>query len=114
MGIYDALRVGLEGKEVNTWLGEHIYLLDCTNCEVEYSCCMKRALMLAMTRKMLQWLRDNEAHLQDIDYADGVDYCDVKIPVYDRASRSKAWWRNSWSVEDSDSDSFDWLDSWND
>ena len=44
--------------------------------------------MLAMTRKVLQWLQDNEAQLQDIDYADdtstdakrchgSVDYADM-------------------------------------
>ena len=39
--------------------------------------------MLAMTRKILQWLRDNEAELQDIDYVDGVDYCS-RVLVYRR------------------------------
>ena len=33
--------------------------------------------MLAMTHKIIQWLQDNEAQLQDIDYADGCDHCDV-------------------------------------
>ena len=40
--------------------------------------------MLAMTRKILQWLQDNEAQLQDIDYADGVDHGDVQTLVYRR------------------------------
>ena len=40
--------------------------------------------MLAMTRKILQWLRDNEAELQDVDYVDGVDnYCS-RVLVYRR------------------------------
>ena len=38
-------------------------------------CHFKVKLMLAMTDKILQWLRDNEVQLQDIDYVDGVDYC---------------------------------------
>ena len=47
--------------------------------------------MLAMTRKILQWLRDNEAQLQDIDYTDGCDHCDIKTSVYRRPD-VEAWW----------------------
>ena len=46
-----------------------------------------------MTRKILQWLQDNEAQLQDIDYADGVDHCDVKTLVYRRPDITEAWWK---------------------
>ena len=52
---------------------------------------MKRKLMLAMTRKILQWLQDNEAHLGDIDYADDCDHCDVKTTVYKRPDVCSAW-----------------------
>ena len=45
--------------------------------------------MLAMTRKILQWLQDNEAQLQDIDYADdmeesGGDHSEMMTLVYRR------------------------------
>ena len=57
--------------------------------------------MLTMTRKILQWLQDNEAQLQDIDYADGVDHCDVKTLVYRRPDVPEAWWQ----LEDEESES---------
>ena len=63
--------------------------------------------MLAMTRKILQWLHDNEAQLKDIDYADGVDHDDVRTLVYRRNDVPEAswevdrdWWRIS-SLTDS-------------
>ena len=47
--------------------------------------------MLAMTRKILQWLQDNEAQLQDIDYADEVDLSyDVKTPARSKLHRHEA------------------------
>ena len=54
--------------------------------------------MLAMTRKILQWLHDNEAQLQDIDCADGCDHRDVKISVYRRPD-VEAWWEERESDE---------------
>ena len=68
---YDQLRLQLASKCVLSWMsGRLVY---CVDCIAENGCCMKRKLMLAMTRKILQWLQDNEAQLQDIDYADDVD-----------------------------------------
>ena len=40
--------------------------------------------MLAMTHKILQWLQDNEAQLQNIDYATDDGAPDSKILVYRR------------------------------
>ena len=71
---------------------EDEFLLSCPNCTSIESCCMKKKLMLAMTRKIIQWLQDNEAQLQDIDYADGSDHCDVKTTVYRRPDVAAAWW----------------------
>ena len=49
--------------------------------------------MLAMTRKILQWLQNNEAQLQDIDYADGVDDDVIKRLVYRRPGLRHSRWR---------------------
>ena len=47
--------------------------------------------MLAMARKIMRWLVVNEAQLQDIDYADGVDHPDdVELRVWSNAHRHKA------------------------
>ena len=57
--------------------------------------------MLAMTHKILQWLQDNEAQLQDIDYADGFDHCDVKTLVYERPEDVCSWMPdNVWTDPD--------------
>ena len=61
-----------------------------TFCSANQSCCVKRKLMLSMTCKILQCLQDNEARLQDIDYADDADACDVKTLVYQRRQTSDA------------------------
>ena len=68
ISIYRKLQSQLENKKIEPIVG--LPLLDCTQCTTNHSCCMKRKLMLAMTRKILQWLQDNEAQLQEIDYAD--------------------------------------------
>ena len=47
--------------------------------------------MLAMTRKILQSLHDNEAQLQDIDYADG--FADCVRRVYRRPGLRHRRWR---------------------
>ena len=71
LGIYESLQLQLDRKKVYSWMdtvgGE---LIHCSSCEVDNSCCMKRKLILAVTRKILRWLHDNKAQLQDIDYAD--------------------------------------------
>ena len=51
----------------DSW-NEDNFVLNLSGVEVNHSCCMKRKLMLAMTRKILQWLQDNETQLQNIDY----------------------------------------------
>ena len=82
--IYSQLEEQLENKKIiESWM--NTVLLNCSGCIVEHSCCKKRKLMLAMTCKTLQWLQNNKAQLQDIDYSNNCDHCDVKTRVYARS-----------------------------
>ena len=92
LAIYNNLESQLQQKEVLSWMGMDSHLLDCSKCAADYGCCMKRKLMLAMTRKILQWLQDNKAQLQDIDYADNCDHCDIMTTVYERLDVRVTWW----------------------
>ena len=93
--MYKELERQLEAKQVRSWVDQYgTGIVDCTNCKVEHGCCMKQKLMLAMTRKILQWLKDNQADLQDIDYGDDTrndDRC-FKTTVYQRSYLRSTWY----------------------
>ena len=42
--------------------------VDCSFCQVERGCCKQRKLMIAMAKKILQWLKENKGNLQDINF----------------------------------------------
>ena len=92
IAIYKTLEYQLLQKEVRSWMSAESHLLDCRKCTAVYGCCLKRKLMLAMTRNILQWLQGNKAQLQGIDYADSCDHCDVKTTVYQLSDVRTAWW----------------------
>ena len=68
--IYEALHRKLEGKRLKfirdaSW--------NCTKCVFEKGCCKRMQFMLAMVRKILEWLKQNEHDLKDVDFVDDVD-----------------------------------------
>ena len=71
--IYKSVSQTLQTNGLCSWIDEGGRLNVCSGRPAHDRCRLKVKLMLAMTRKILQWLHDNEAQLQDIDYADGVD-----------------------------------------
>ena len=87
IAIYTYLQCGIEENYLKSWMETSKRRYMFCRCKVEkHACCMKRNLILAMTRKILQWLHDNEAQLQDIDYADRCrDYSDVTTTVCPRS-----------------------------
>ena len=72
--IYELLHQYLNEKVVRSEYSNE-FPIRCHNwCDVERGCCKRRKLMLAMVEKILQWLKENEHQLQDIDYAVDVSF----------------------------------------
>ena len=63
--IYEQLKKDLEAKKLGVW-HTGIILMNCTYCEVEYGCCKKRKLTLAMTSQILRWLKRHKKDLNRI------------------------------------------------
>ena len=69
ISIYQKLNKSLESKEVVSWF-KWEYLHKFSLCKVERGCCKKRKLMLAMTSQILDWLKQHQHELSDIDFGD--------------------------------------------
>ena len=70
--IYQILEKNLEAKMMKSWpkLGENsIRLFDCTSCSRDTNgCCMKRKLILDMTKKIIHWLNENKENLAGMEF----------------------------------------------
>ena len=68
---WDTVTVQNHGIDLEAWQS--------TRCEIENSCCMKRKLILAMTNKILRWLKRNKGNIKDIDFNDKCIVGDKKL-----------------------------------
>ena len=76
--IYEILLQALQARKLESkFLDKEVYF--CSNhngydCTVERGCCKRRRFMIAMVEKIISWLKNHESDLQDVDFADDVEF----------------------------------------
>ena len=68
IAIYEKLEMDLKARKMRCWYDKYEYLLECTQCKGERGCCKKRKLMLAMTSRILHWLRRSQSQLNEVEF----------------------------------------------
>ena len=76
--IYEILLQALNARKLESdFLRENIYFC-CSkygfDCIVDRGCCKRRRLMLALVNKIILWLKKHGSDLNDIDFADDVEF----------------------------------------
>ena len=62
--IYGKLKKELMAKKIFSWhTSSRETLMNCQECEVEHGCCKKRKLTLAITSRVLDWLKKHQGAL---------------------------------------------------